>query len=94
MLDFFCSIGENTKWFLEIIGSGVLVVSTLGLYLIRHTIWRARFVFVVTLAQDVKVLRIFLCVGIAHSFYSLFDLVGQFVKYYLFKFGEQILDVS
>jgi len=91
---FYRALDEWTAMGIEIASSGVLCLSVLGLFVQRQLIWRHCWVFVATLAQSARVWRLYLLVGIGHSFYSLLARVRVVVKRFLFHFGEKILGVD
>ena len=87
-------IDEWHQMYIEIFFSGVLVLSVLGLFAQRRLIWRHKWVFLMTLAQSTRIWRVFILLGIGHSFYGLLNAVRIVVKRFLFHFGERILSVD
>ena len=82
------------EWWLDVLSSGAIILGAVGLWIIRDLIWRRKQMFLLTLLQSTRILRIFLLLGIGHAFYGLLGKVRVYVKLFLFRFGEQILEVD
>eukprot|EP01084_Bolivina_argentea_P130761 230847_1 len=87
-------LNEWTQIYIQVFFSGVLLLSCLGLFAQRQLIWRHKWIFIVTLAQSTRVWRLFILVGVGHSFYGLLNTVRIVVKKFLSQFGEKILSVD
>ena len=87
-------LGEWNNFYIEVFFSGVFVLAILGLFGRRQLIWRHKWVFLLTLAQSTRIWRLFILVGVGHSFHGLLQAVRVVVKKFLFKFGERILSVD
>ena len=74
--------------------SGAFVLAVLGLLVQRELIWRHKWTFLLPLFSSTRVWRIYLLVGVCHSFYVMLQMVTVLVKKFLFEFGEKILAVS
>lgn len=90
----YLEIDEWTMMCIQIVFSGLLCLSIIGLWVQRKLIWRHAWIFVMTMAQSTRVWRLYLLVGIGHSFYSLLAITRVIVKRFLFQFGERILGVG
>jgi len=85
---------NNIDFILTVIGSGVIIVGFIGLWIIRELLWRNNKFFVVFLLQSPRILRFFLLLGLGHAFYGLLGAIRTYVKAFLFRFGEHILEVE
>lgn len=87
-------LSDWNRLYIQIFFSGVFVLAALGLFGQRRLIWRHKMVFLITLAQSTRIWRLFILLGIGHSFYGLLVAVRIVVKKFLFEFGERILAVD
>ena len=87
-------LDTRLEWWVEILCGGAVVLGFVGLWLIRELIWRRKMVFLVTLMQSNRILRIFALLGLFHAFKGLLQEVMVYVRFFLFRFGEKILEVS
>lgn len=83
----------NDYWII-LLFNGIFIIGLIGLYLIRHLIWRHKEKMLLMLLQSTRILRLYLLVGLGHAFWGLYNIVRVSVKILLFKFGERILDVQ